>query len=279
MKTLGYYNGRFDELERMQIPMNDRVCFFGDGVYDAGPCHSYHIFALDEHVDRFFANAAALRIQMPYTKEELKDLLRNLVKKLDTGDQFVYYQVTRGTGIRNHEFTEGPGNLWVMLKPAPIPSLKEKIRLITVEDTRFFHCNIKTLNLIPNVMASQKAKEEGCQEAVFHRGDRVTECAHSNCHILKGGRLITAPTDNLILPGIARAHLIRMCEQMDIPVEERPFTVAEMMDADEVLVSSSSKFCLSASEIDGIPVGGKAPALLEKIQSALEEEFLKETER
>lgn len=187
MKTLGYYNGRFDELERMQIPMNDRVCFFGDGVYDAGPCHSYHIFALDEHVDRFFANAAALRIQMPYTKEELKDLLRNLVKKLDTGDQFVYYQVTRGTGIRNHEFTEGPGNLWVMLKPAPIPSLKEKIRLITVEDTRFFHCNIKTLNLIPNVMASQKAKEEGCQEAVFHRGDRVTECAHSNCHILKGG--------------------------------------------------------------------------------------------
>ena len=102
---------------------------------------------------------------------------------------------------------------------------------------------------------------------------------NSNCHILKGGRLITAPTDNLILPGIARAHLIRMCEQLDIPVEERPFTVAEMMDADEVLVSSSSKFCLSASEIDGIPVGGKAPALLEKIQSALEEEFLKETER
>ena len=174
MKTLGYHNGRFDELERMQIPMNDRVCFFGDGVYDAGPCHSYHIFALDEHVDRFFANAAALRIQMPCTKEELKDLLRNLVKKLDTGDQFVYYQVTRGTGIRNHEFTEGPGNLWVMLKPAPIPSLKEKIRLITVEDTRFFHCNIKTLNLIPNVMASQKAKEERCQEAEFHRGDRVT---------------------------------------------------------------------------------------------------------
>ena len=89
MKTLGYYNGRFDELERMQIPMNDRVCYFGDGVYDAGPCHAYHIFALDEHVERFFKNAAALRIQMPCTKEELKDLLKDLVKKLDTGDQFV----------------------------------------------------------------------------------------------------------------------------------------------------------------------------------------------
>ena len=278
MKTLGYYNGTYDELENMKIPMNDRVCFFGDGVYDAGPSHNYRIFALDEHVERFFNSAAMLRIQMPCTKEELKTLLKDLVKKMDTGDLFVYYQVTRGTGIRNHEFTDGPGNLWVTLKPAPVPSIWEKINLITVEDTRFFHCNIKTLNLIPNVMAAQRAKEEGCGEAVFHRGDRVTECAHSNCHILKGGRLITAPADQLILPGIARAHLIRMCEKLEIPVDERPFTVAEMMGADEVLVTSSSKFCLSAGQIDGIPVGGKAAGLLERLQSALEEEFLRETE-
>ena len=278
MKTLGYYNGTYDELENMKIPMNDRVCFFGDGVYDAGPSHNYRIFALDEHVDRFFNSAAMLRIQMPCTKEELKTLLKDLVKKMDTGDLFVYYQVTRGTGIRNHEFTDGPGNLWVTLKPAPVPSIWEKINLITVEDTRFFHCNIKTLNLIPNVMAAQRAKEEGCGEAVFHRGDRVTECAHSNCHILKDGRLITAPADHLILPGIARAHLIRMCEKLEIPVDERPFTVAEMMGADEVLVTSSSKFCLSAGQIDGIPVGGKAAGLLERLQSALEEEFLRETE-
>ena len=278
MKTLGYYNGTFAELDDMKIPMNDRVCYFGDGVYDAGPCHNYRIFALEEHVDRFFRSASMLRIQMPCTKEELKELLNELVKKVDTGDLFVYYQVTRGTGLRNHEFTQGPGNLWIMLKPAPVPSIREKIHLITVEDTRFFHCNIKTLNLIPNVMAAQQAKEAGCQEAVFHRGDRVTECAHSNCHILKGGCLITAPTDNLILPGIARAHLIKMCEQLEIPVDERPFTVAEMMGADEVLVTSSSKFCLSADQIDKIPVGGKAPALLEKLQKALEEEFLRETE-
>ena len=278
MKTLGYYNGTYDELENMKIPMNDRVCFFGDGVYDAGPSHNYRIFALDEHVERFFNSAAMLRIQMPCTKEELKTLLKDLVKKMDTGDLFVYYQVTRGTGIRNHEFTDGPGNLWVTLKPAPVPSIWEKINLITVEDTRFFHCNIKTLNLIPNVMAAQRAKEEGCGEAVFHRGDRVTECAHSNCHILKDGRLITAPADHLILPGIARAHLIRMCEKLEIPVDERPFTVAEMMGADEVLVTSSSKFCLSAGQIDGILVGGKAAGLLERLQSALEEEFLRETE-
>ena len=278
MKTLGYYNGTYDELDRMMVPMNDRVCYFGDGVYDAGPCRNYHIFAIDEHIDRFFNNAALLEISMPCTKAELKALLQELVQKLDTGDLFVYYQVTRGTGMRDHPFTEGTGNLWVTLKPAAPPQLAEKIRLITVEDTRFYHCNIKTLNLIPSVMASQRAKEKGCQEAVFHRGDRVTECAHSNCHILKDGRLITAPLDNLILPGIARAHLINICEKLGVPVDERPFTVAELMAADEVLVSSSSKFCLSACEVDGKPVGGRAAALLETIQKAVEEEFLTQTE-
>lgn len=274
MKTLGYYNGTVGELDEMSIPMNDRVHWFGDGVYDAGPCRNYHIFALDEHVDRFFNSAGLLRIQMPVTKEELKELLRSLVRKMDTGNLFVYYQVTRGSGIRNHAFTEGPGNLWVSLTPAEISDGKTPIRLITMEDTRFFHCNIKTLNLIPSVMASQKAKEAGCQETVFYRpGGRVTECAHSNVHILKDGMLRTAPTDNLILPGIARAHLIRACKQLEIPVNETAFSLEELFAADEVIVTSSSNLCLYASEIDGKPVGGKAPQLLERIRSYLLDEF------
>lgn len=278
MKTLGYYNGRYDEIDNMTIPMNDRVCWFGDGVYDAGPCRNYNIFALDEHVDRFFNSAGLLKIHMPCNKEELKSLLNDLVKKMDTGDLFVYYQVTRGTAVRTHEFpAECKANLWVMLKPLPSPEITEKIQLITVEDTRFFHCNIKTLNLIPSVMAAQKASEAGCKEAVFHRGDRVTECAHSNCHILKDGILYTAPADNLILPGIARAHLINICKKLEIPVSETPYTLQELMDADEVLVTSSSKFCMSADHVDGKPVGGKAPELLGRIQDAVIKEFIEET--
>lgn len=278
MKTLGYYNGRYDEIDNMTIPMNDRVCWFGDGVYDAGPCRNYNIFALDEHVDRFFNSAGLLKIHMPCTKEELKSLLNNLVKKMDTGDLFVYYQVTRGTAVRTHEFpAECKANLWVMLKHLPSPEITEKIQLITVEDTRFFHCNIKTLNLIPSVMAAQKASEAGCREAVFHRGDRVTECAHSNCHILKDGILYTAPADNLILPGIARAHLINICKKLEVPVSETPYTLQELMDADEVLVTSSSKFCMSADHVDGKPVGGKAPELLGRIQDAVIKEFIEET--
>ena len=278
MKNLGYYNGKIGELEEMSIPMNDRVCWFGDGVYDAGPCRNYHIFALDEHIDRFFNSAALLDIKMPVTKQELKDLLNDLVKKVDTGDLFVYYQVTRGTGIRDHAFTEGPGNLWVMLKPAKISDGLEPIKLITVEDTRFFHCNIKTLNLIPSVMATQKAKDAGCQEAVFYRpGGRVTECAHSNVHIIKDGKLYTAPTDNLILPGIARAHLIRMCKKLEIAVSETPYTLDDLFAAEEVLVTSSSNLCLHANEIDGKTVGGKQPELLEKIRKALLDEFTEAT--
>ena len=278
MKTLGYYNGKYGELEEMSIPMNDRVCWFGDGVYDAGPSRNYKIFALDEHIDRFFNSAGLLDIEMPVTKEELKELLQEMVNKMDTGDLFVYYQVTRGTGVRDHAYTKGPGNLWIMLKPAEISDGIEPIKLISVEDTRFLHCNIKTLNLIPSCVATEKAKKAGCQEAVFYRaGGRVTECAHSNVHIIKDGKLVTAPTDNLILPGIARAHLIRMCKKLGIPVSETPYTLKELFEAEEVLVTSSSNLCLHACEIDGKPVGGKNPELLEKIRAALLGEFYEKT--
>lgn len=278
MKTLGYYNGKYGELEEMSIPMNDRVCWFGDGVYDAGPSRNYKIFALDEHIDRFFNSAGLLDIEMPVTKEELKELLQEMVNKMDTGDLFVYYQVTRGTGVRDHAYTKGPGNLWIMLKPAEISDGIEPIKLITVEDTRFLHCNIKTLNLIPSCVATEKAKKAGCQEAVFYRaGGRVTECAHSNVHIIKDGKLVTAPTDNLILPGIARAHLIRMCKKLGIPVSETPYILKELFEAEEVLVTSSSNLCLHACEIDGKPVGGKNPELLEKIRAALLGEFYEKT--
>lgn len=278
MKTLGYYNGKYGELDEMCIPMNDRVCWFGDGVYDAGPSRNYKIFAIDEHVDRFFNSAGLLDIEMPVTKEELKELLQEMVNKMDTGNLFVYYQVTRGTGVRDHAYTKGPGNLWIMLKPAEIQDGIEPIKLITVEDTRFLHCNIKTLNLIPSCVATEKAKKAGCQEAVFYRpGGRVTECAHSNVHIIKDGKLVTAPTDNLILPGIARAHLIRMCKQLGIPVSETPYTLKDLFEAEEVLVTSSSNLCLHACEIDGKPVGGKNPELLEKIRAALIGEFREAT--
>lgn len=279
MVNLGYYNGEYDLVENMRIPMNDRVCYFGDGVYDATYSRNHKIFALDEHIDRFYNSAELLGIRIPHSKDELKALLQEMVRKVDSGEQFVYWQVTRGTGMRNHAFPSEDikGNMWIMLKPLKIKDMSKKIKLITLEDTRFLHCNIKTLNLLPSVIAAQKAEEAGCQEVVFHRGNRVTECAHSNVSIIKNGIFKTAPTDNLILPGIARAHIIRMCEWFDIPVEEKPFTVKELIEADEVIVTSSGQFCMTACEIDGKPVGGKAPVMVKKLQEALLKEFLEET--
>ena len=279
MKTLGYYNGKFGETAEMTVPMNDRVCYFGDGVYDASMSRNYKIFALDEHIDRLYNGAAMLRIEIGQTKDEMKAILQEMLSKMDTGNNFVYWQVTRGTGQRNHLFpTDGAGaNLWINIFQKDLVPLDKKFKLITVEDTRFLHCNIKTLNLIPAVMASQKAKEAGCDEAVLHRATRVTECAHSNVHILKDGVFRTAPTDNLILPGIARAHLIVACRKCGIPVDETPFTLTEMMDADEVIVSASGSLCIAAEEIDGKPVGGKAPTLLKALQDEVLLEFMEET--
>ena len=180
--------------------------------------------------------------------------------------------------MRNHVYTEGPGNLWITLKPAGIDEGLKPIKLITTEDTRFFHCNIKTLNLIPSCVASEKAKKAGAQESVFYRpGGRVTECAHSNVHIIRDGKFVTAPTDNLILPGIARAHLIKACKKLGIEVNETPYNLEDLFQAEEVIVSSSSNPCLHADEIDGRPVGGKNPELLEMIRNEVVTELLEAT--
>ena len=278
MKNLGYYNGKFGEIEEMSIPMNDRVCFFGDGVYDATYSRNYRIFTLDEHIDRFYNSASLLGMNITETKEEMKAILNEMVSKMDTGENFVYWQVTRGTAIRNHVFPENAKtNLWITISHKDIVDTYKKVRLITMEDTRFFHCNIKTLNLIPSVIASEKAKQAGCDETIFHRGERVTECAHSNVHIIKDGVFRTAPTDNLILPGIARAHLIKACKKLSIPVSEEPYTLTELMNADEIIISSAGSLCLAAEEIDGKRVGAKAPEILKRLQDEVLREFMEET--
>ncbi len=279
MKNLGYYNGNFGEVEQMSIPMQDRVCFFGDGVYDATYSRDYKIYGLEEHIDRLYNSAEQLAIEIPMSKSEMAQIIQDMVIKMDTGNNFVYWQVTRGTGQRNHVFpADSKANFWINIYHKDIMDVYKKIGLITMDDTRFYHCNIKTLNLIPAVMASQKAKECGCFETVFHRSGRVTECAHSNVHILKDGVFRTAPTDNLILPGITRRHLILACKKLGIPVDETPFMLEDLMTADEIIVSSSGALCLAAEMVDGIPVGGKAPKLLKALQDEMLQEFFELTE-
>lgn len=279
MKNLGYYNGTIGLIEEMKIPMTDRVCFFGDGVYDATYARNHKIFAIEDHLDRFYNSAGFLKIEIPMEREELKATLEEMVNKVDDGEQFVYWQVTRGNkGLRNHAFPEGKASLWITIEPRKIVDIHKKVKLITMEDIRFLICNIKTLNLIPSVMAAEATKEAGCDECIFHRNGRVTECAHSNVSIIKDGKFITAPTDRLILPGISRKHILQFCREFDIPVLEQPYTIDDLMNADEVVVTSSGQLCLQAIEVDGKSVGGKAPEILEKLQNAYLEKFIRETD-
>jgi D-alanine transaminase len=168
-------------------------------------------------------------------------------------------------------------SLLIYVKPHKMKDLAIPYNLISMEDIRFKLCNIKTLNLIPSVLANQRAVEANCDEAVLHRGSRVTECAHSNISILKDGVLRTAPTDELILPGITRKHLIELAKQNNIPVDESPFSMVELMNADEIIVTSSSALCIRVATIDKIPVGGKDPERIKLLQDAYWNKFVTET--
>ena len=280
MKTLGYYNGEIGELEELRVPMLDRACYFGDGVYDAAYTRNHKVYALREHIDRFYNSMALLGIHLEMHPDDLETLIRDLVKKVDADEQFVYFQASRGTGLRSHAVTAPMNaNLWIMLKPCPIRDTYKKANLLTVEDKRFLYCNAKTLNLIPTVLYSTEAENGGYDEAVLHRSGRVTECAHSNISILKNGVLYTAPADEYILAGIGRAHLMRKCLSFGIPVKEEPFTVSELMEADEIIVTSAGSLCIAAGTIDGKPVGGKAPELLRRLQDSLMDDYFRATEK
>ena len=280
MKDLGYYNGKYDRIENMYVPMNDRACFFGDGIFEVAYARNHKIYALSEHLDRMYDSAAMLGYNMPITKGEFASLLYELSSKVDSLDQLIYWQVSRGTEMRSHApQSELTANIWVTIREKVMVPPYERAKLITFPDTRFFHCNMKTLNLLPTVMASIAAKDAGADEAIFHRDGMVTECAHSNlCIIRKDGAVQTAPADKLILPGVTRAHMIRACAELGIPCIEENFTLEEMMNAAEVVIVTSGAQFRPVKEIDGQSVGGGAPDLVAALQEKLYGNFLKETE-
>ncbi|MBR2388681.1 MAG: aminotransferase class IV [Clostridia bacterium] len=275
MKNLGYYNGKYDLIENMFVPMNDRACFFGDGIYEAAYAKNHRVFALDEHIDRLFDSASVLDITVPHTKNELTDLICDLVKKVDGDELLVYFQVSRGTQMRNHTPKKGLiGNLWITVREQKMRSSYSPMTLMVLEDTRHAYCNMKTLNLLSAVIASQKALDACVDEAVLHRDGNVTECTHSNIFIItKNNELKTAPMSNMILPGVARAHLINAAKVLGISVIEEAFSLDEMFEANEVIVTASGALCRPVSRIDGKEVGGRAADLLEKLRKYVIDEF------
>lgn len=277
MESIAYYDGEIGAPDELVVPFNDRSHFFGDGVYDASMAANGRIFLLEDHLDRFYSGAAAFEIAMPMERGELAELLGDLVARVKDASpsQFVYWQVTRGfTGMRSHVFDAGaPGRLWALVVQEPMGDPKEPLKLISVEDHRFEYCNVKTLNLLPSVMYATQAARTGADEAVLHRDGVVTECAHSNVQILRDGALVVHPNDEHILRGITKTHLSQAAWKAGIPTIERAFTLDELRDADEVIVTSSADLCRFANELDGRPVGGRDPRTLRALQDVVYQEY------
>ena len=196
------------------------------------------------------------------------------MKKSRLAEYFFYIQLSRCALERAHAYPdEQKTALLITVSPFVLAAPEKRLKLITAEDKRYGFCDVKTVNLLPAVLASHRAASVGCDEAIFVRDGVVTECAHSNIAILKDGVIITHPDSPKILPGIAKKRLLAVAANEGIEVCERPFSVEELFSADEVLVTSTTKICLAACEINGSSVGGKDGKILKLLQEKLFSEY------
>lgn len=278
MERIGYFNGQIGDLDTMQFPLCDRSVFYGDAVYDAVLVLDQKCFTLDLHLDRLYRSCQLTQIEFTMARSVLEGEIQRLLDLTPMGQAMLYIQVTRGAAPRKHEFPANAApNLIMYTAPIKLPPKDKKASLLSMEDLRFQYCHIKTTNLMPNVFAAQKATSCGYTEALMHRGSRVTEAAHSSILMLKHGALVMPPLDELILPGITRAVAGSLCQANGIPVIQRIITVEELMEADEIILCSTTKNLIYVFDIDGKPVGGKDRPLAEKIQNLFLDEVYRQT--
>lgn len=273
MNSYAYYNGNFGLKEEIKIPLSDRAIFFGDAVYDAAIGSYDRILWEDEHIERFLSNARRIGIRHNYTKRFLSELLREIGVKSMMKSYFIYFQMSRAKTTRIHSANRASASLLITIDHIDIMPEPEPLKLITSEDKRYGFCDIKTVNLLPAVLAATEAEDRDCDEAVFIKNGIVTECSKSNISIIKQGRVITHPKSSEILPGVTRAHLLKICHAEGIPFDERCFTKEELMSADEILITGTGKLCKTASKIDGLTVGGKDRTLAKSICNVMYKEY------
>ncbi|MEH7081273.1 D-amino-acid transaminase, partial [Neobacillus drentensis] len=217
----------------------------------------------------------------PYTMDQLNNLLEELIEKNNLQLGTIYMQISRGVAPRNHAFpTENVRpSLVAYTKEVsrPLESLKMGVRTIVTDDIRWLRCDIKSLNLLGNLLAKQKAAELECFEAIQHRSGEVTEGSSSNIYIIKNGKVITHQSDNLILKGITKDVILQVCERNNIVVEERTFTLDELINAEEVFLSSTTAEVMPIIEVDGKRVRDGLPGpVTKRLQEFFEQEIEKQ---
>ncbi len=257
-----YLNGSYVSYEQAVVPVEDRGFQFADGIYEVIQVVEGRPFALDPHLDRLEEGAEIMRIPLPLSREEFHQVARRLIADNEVKNGIVYIQLTRGAAKRLHAFPEQCEPTLVMLSRNTAPASSEKrekgLQVITAPDNRWGLCYVKTVGLVPNIMAKQKAMEAGADEAVFVRDGLVTEGSSSNLFAVKNGEVFTHPLAN-ILPGITRAIVIDLCRQAGLTVWEKAFSLDRLREADEAFLTGTQMTMMPVVSVDGVKVGTGGP--------------------
>ena len=274
-------DGKVTDRASAKVDIEDRGYQFGDGVYEVIRVYNGKMFTGKEHLKRLEESAEKVRMKLPYSYEELEGLMDDLISKNELETGIVYMQFTRGTSPRNHVFpgagVEPTFIAYTRKVLRPEETMEKGVRTILDEDIRWLRCDIKSLNLLGNLLSKQKAAEAGCFEAILHRGQKVTEGSHSNISMVKDGVIITHPADNYILNGITRQKVLEICEKEQITYEERAFTLDELLSADEVFSSGTTVEVMPVVEIDGKPVDkGEPGPVTRRLQNLFKAEIEKQ---
>ena len=272
------WKGKFVEKEEMDIDFNDRGYQFGDGIYEFIRVYNGKLFALEEHLNRLENSARLLEMNLNYSRDEIRTFCEQLVELNHLVGGNVYFQFTRGDGApRNHNYP--PIEQQVSVVSGCVASYKrntEKIEhgetAILYPDLRWKMCHAKSLNLLPNCMAIAEAKRRGFDKAILYKEGYITEERAGNVLIVKNGQLYSTPDSYEILPGITKLLALQICKTYHIPYEERKFTIEELMNADEVIVTDSKTECCPITKIEDKVIGsGKRGHIAELLDQGYQE--------
>ncbi len=265
MKQTVYLNGQYYPIEEARISPQDRGFLFGDGIYEVIPVFNKKLFEFDAHLTRLNNGLAAISIANPLSSKEWQDILNKLIQTHPWDNQFIYLQVTRGVQLeRNHLpddcLTPSVYAYTNPLLPVSDYIIKNGIKAITLEDIRWLRCDIKAITLLPNVMMKIAAKQQGADDAILiNRDGLISEGTASNVFIVQNGKLLTPPTSNKILPGITRLVIENIARDHDITILEQELTLTDLEKADEIWLTSSTKYALPVCQLNGKAVGTGKP--------------------
>jgi D-alanine transaminase len=266
MSRIAYVNGQYVPHNQAAVHIEDRGYQFADGVYEVFAVISGKLIDSDFHFERLERSLREIRMETPRTRRSLGLVMAEVLRRNRVRNGIVYLQITRGVAPRDHGFpAEASPSIVMTARTITLPPASRKfddgIAVITVPDIRWRRCDIKSVALLPNVLAKQAARDAGAYEAwlVDDQG-LVTEGSSTNAWIVDAdGNLVTRQTDTGILAGITRRTLLELAVKAGVRVIERPFTVEEARDAREAFISSSSSFVLPVVQIDEKPVGNGRP--------------------